>query len=52
MRERGLSRFGRFFLPQRLARRGLDRRRPFLMSGAMLRIALAAMARQLGMAPR
>jgi len=35
LRGRGLSTFGRFFLPQRMGRRGLDRRRPWA-AGAML----------------
>jgi hypothetical protein len=35
LREGGLSAFGRFFLPQRMGRRGLDRRRPWA-AGAML----------------
>lgn len=42
----GLSAFARFFLPQRMARRGLDRRRPLAMAQLMLRTALARMMRR------
>lgn len=52
MRPEGLSRFGRFFLPQRMARRGLDRRRPLAMGGLLLRAVLARMLRQVGAALR
>jgi hypothetical protein len=41
MREGSLSAFGRFFLPQRMGRRGLDRQRPWAMGGALLRATLA-----------
>jgi hypothetical protein len=47
LRPGGLSAFARFFLPQRMARRGLDRRRPFAMGRLMLRTVLARMARGL-----
>lgn len=40
MRGSGLSAFGRFFLPQRLARRGLDRQRPMATGGVLLRAML------------
>jgi hypothetical protein len=52
MRPGGLSRFGRFFLPQRMARRGLDRRRPLAMGALLLRAVLARMLRQVGAALR
>lgn len=48
----GLSAFARFFLPQRMARRGQDRRRPLAMGRLMLRTALARMAREVRAALR
>lgn len=41
LRDGGLSTFGRFFLPQRMARRGLDRRRPWTAGAVLTRAALA-----------
>jgi len=38
-RRSGLSAFGRFFLPQRMGRRGLDRKRPFAASHVLARAA-------------
>ncbi|MEW7849165.1 hypothetical protein AB2N08_10735 [Massilia aurea] len=52
MRERGLSTFGRFFLPQRMGRRGLDRQRPWAMGAALLRAALARARRGMHAAER
>lgn len=40
LRESGLSAFGRFFLPQRMWRRGLDRRRPWAAGAMLLRAVL------------
>lgn len=40
LREGGLSAFGRFFLPQRMARRGLDRRRPWAAGRLLLKTML------------
>ncbi len=37
LRRSGLSAFGRFFLPQRMGRRGADRHRPLAMGGFLLR---------------
>jgi hypothetical protein len=52
LRRSGLSCFGRFFLPQRMARRGADRRRPLAMGGLLWRALLGRMARQLQAALR
>ena len=52
LRRSGLSTFGRFFLPQRMARRGADRRRPLAMGGFLWRALLGKMARQLQAALR
>ena len=52
LRPGGLSAFARFFLPQRMAWRGLDRRRPFAMGRLMLRTVLARMAREIRAALR
>lgn len=41
VRERGLSTFGRFFLPQRMGRRGLDRRQPWAAGQVLIRAGLA-----------
>ncbi|MEM8511397.1 hypothetical protein RCH14_000688 [Massilia sp. MP_M2] len=41
MHARGVARFGRFFLPQRLCRRVLERQRPSTSNGALLRALLA-----------
>lgn len=51
-RKGGLSTFGRFFLPQRLGRRGLDRRRPWATGSILLRAWLAWVLRGLGAAQR
>lgn len=45
MRGRGLSAFGRFFLPQRMGRRGLDRKRPWVSGSVLLRAMLVWAAR-------
>ncbi|WP_020651415.1 hypothetical protein [Massilia niastensis] len=47
VRANGLTVFGRFFLPQRMARRGQDRRRPLAMGGVLLRALLGKLARGL-----
>lgn len=47
VRRSGLSAFGRFFLPQRLGRRGLDRKRPWAASSVLLRTTLAWAVRRL-----
>jgi hypothetical protein len=52
MRGAGLSAFGRFFLPQRMGRRGLDRQRPWAMGGALLRATLAWVKRGMRTAER
>lgn len=52
LRRSGLSCFGRFFLPQRMGRRGADRRRPLAMGGVLWRALLGRMARQLQAALR
>ena len=52
LRRSGLSTFGRFFLPQRMGRRGADRRRPLAMGGLLWRALLGRMARQLQAALR
>lgn len=52
LRRSGLSAFGRFFLPQRMGRRGADRRRPLAMGGYLWRTLLGRMARQLQAALR
>lgn len=52
LRRSGLSTFGRFFLPQRMGRRGADRRRPLRMGGYLWRALLVRMARQLQAALR
>lgn len=52
LRRSGLSAFGRFFLPQRMARRGADRRRPLAMGGVLWRALLGRMARRLHAALR
>lgn len=52
LRPGGRSAFARFFLPQRMARRGLDRRRPLVMARLMLRTVLARMAREVRAALR
>jgi hypothetical protein len=52
LRRSGLSTFGRFFLPQRMGRRGADRRRPLAMGGYLWRALLGRMARQLQAALR
>jgi len=46
LRRSSLSTFGRFFLPQRMARRGADRRRPLAVGGVLWRALLGRMARQ------
>ncbi|MEH6435365.1 hypothetical protein [Massilia sp. DD77] len=46
LRPGGLPAFARFFLPQRMTGRGLDRRRPLAMARLMLRTVFARMARQ------
>jgi hypothetical protein len=48
----GLSAFGRFFLPQRMGRRGADWRRPLKMGGYLWRALRGRMARQLQAALR
>jgi len=45
MRAGGLSAFGRFFLPQRMGRRGLDRQRPWATGHVLLRAMLQWAAR-------
>ncbi|MFC0251218.1 hypothetical protein [Massilia consociata] len=52
MRRSGLSSFGRFFLPQRMSRRGADRHRPLAMGGYLWRALMGRMARQLQAALR
>lgn len=52
LRRSGLSTFGRFFLPQRMGRRGADRHRPFKMGGYLWRALMGRMARQLQAALR
>ncbi|MCC2954138.1 hypothetical protein LK542_00745 [Massilia sp. IC2-477] len=52
LRRSGLSTFGRFFLPQRMGRRGADRRRPLKMGGYLWRALVGRMARQLQAALR
>jgi len=52
LRKSGLSTFGRFFLPQRMRRRGADRSRPLAMGGVLWRALLGRMARQLQAALR
>ena len=52
LRRSGLSSFGRFFLPQRMGRRGADRHRPLRMGGYLWRALLGRMARQLQAALR
>ena len=52
LRRSGLSTFGRFFLPQRMGRRGADRRRPLAMAGYLWRALLGKMGRQLQAALR
>lgn len=52
LRESGLSAFGRFFLPQRMRRRGLDRRRPWAAGGMLLSTMLAWTMRGIKMALR
>lgn len=52
LRRSGLSSFGRFFLPQRMGRRGADRRRPLKMSGYLWRALVGRMARRLQAALR
>ncbi|QOY95418.1 hypothetical protein IM543_06030 [Massilia sp. UMI-21] len=52
LRRSGLSTFGRFFLPQRMGRRGADRRRPLRMGGYLWRALVGRMARQLQAALR
>ncbi|NNG25388.1 hypothetical protein [Telluria aromaticivorans] len=47
LRRGGLSAFGRFFLPQRMGRRGADRHRPLAMGSFLLRALVGRMARQL-----
>ena len=47
LRPRGLSAFGRFFLPQRLAQRGLDRQRPWATGGVLLRAAIGTLQRRI-----
>ena len=47
MRPHGLSAFGRFFLPQRLTLRGLDRQRPWAMGSALLRAAIRPVQRRI-----
>ena len=46
LRRSSLSTFGRFFLPQRMARRGADRRRPLAVGGVLWRALLGRLARQ------
>ena len=52
LRRSGLSTFGRFFLPQRMGRRGADRHRPLRMGGYLWRALVGKMARQLQAALR
>ena len=52
MRGSGLSAFGRFFLPQRMGRRGLDRQRPWAMGSVLLRAMLEWAMRGIRMALR
>jgi hypothetical protein len=52
LRHSGLSTFGRFFLPQRMAGRGADRRRPLAMGGYLWRALVARVSRQLQAALR
>jgi hypothetical protein len=52
LRRSGLSTFGRFFLPQRMGRRGADRRRPLKMGGYLWRALMGRVARQLQAALR
>lgn len=52
LRRSGLSTFGRFFLPQRMGRRGADRRRPLKMLRYLWRALTNRMARQLQAALR
>jgi hypothetical protein len=52
LRRSGLSTFGRFFLPQRMGRRGADRHRPLRMGGYLWRALVGRMARQLQAALR
>jgi len=46
MRGSGLSAFGRFFLPQRMGRRGLDRQRPWATGSVLMRAMLKWAARR------
>lgn len=48
VRAGGLSAFGRFFLPQRMARRGLGRERPWVTGRVLLQTALSVARRGLG----
>jgi len=52
LRRSGLSTFGRFFLPQRMGRRGADRRRPLKMARYLWRALMNRMARQVQAALR
>ncbi|VXB42911.1 hypothetical protein [Massilia sp. 9I] len=52
LRRSGLPVFGRFFLPQRMGRRGADRRSPLKMGGYLWRALVGRMARQLQAALR
>lgn len=52
MRGNGLSAFGRFFLPQRMGRRGLDRQRPWTTAQVLLRATALWAARGIRMALR
>lgn len=52
VREGGLRVFGRFFLPQRMGRRGIDRARPLEMGRFLLRALAGHLARRLGAALR
>ena len=52
LRESGLSAFGRFFLPQRMGRRGLDRRRPWAAGAMLFRALLERAMRGVRMALR
>lgn len=52
LRRSGLSTFGRFFLPQRMGRRGADRHRPLAMGGFLLRVLVGKMTRQVQAALR
>ncbi|SFD62731.1 hypothetical protein [Massilia yuzhufengensis] len=52
LRRSGLSTFGRFFLPQRMGRRGADRRRPLAMGGYLWRALVGKVGRQLQAALR